>query len=198
LSRRLPQEIASLCLFPGLPGKFASVFDRNYWRYSDYFCPWGFALQKEDWSDFELALRAETIDDFHRSSFYGNLSRRRKKTWDYRIQKIQSHSTHTYDTQIQVIASSKEKKHLSPLFRSSRNNGFGDGYATNTKSHRPWWFLGGESSLGFGSFYIKNRLTCEILSFWDSLTVGGDRKFPNKAKLLFYWFNSRKSSQRFN
>lgn len=176
LQSRLPENIASVSLFPGLPGIISNFAGKNYWRISNYFCPWGFALQREDWSRFNLKITEKNIIEFYESKFYKRLRLGQRKVWRKRIMKVQSNPNYTYDTQIQILSASQNLLHLVPLFRASENIGFGDSEAVHTKGKAPVWFMGGISGKRFNPNKLVNFPISRVLLIWDEYTVGGDRK----------------------
>lgn len=176
LSVRFPPDIQAISLFPGFPSNRFLRMPNNYWRRSPYFCPWGFALQREDWQDFSLNLPSEALESLKKSKFYNSLSLDQKKVWLHRISKVISNPTFTYDTQIQFTLMIRDKACLVPLFRASENSGFADGVAVHTKLERPRWIVGHAHQDFFRPRPISSSMLQKVCVIWDSFTVGGDRK----------------------
>lgn len=78
LQERLPQDILSVGLFGFLPGKLMSRFGFNRWRKSKYFSAWGFAMQREDWSSFNLEIENE-LSKLETSKTWTKMSDREKQ-----------------------------------------------------------------------------------------------------------------------
>ena len=146
LKNRLPDDILTIGLFGGLPGKLMSLLGLNYWRRTQYFSPWAWAIQKEDWHLFNLDIKDE-IPHLENSISWQRMSEREKVIWSYRFQKVAGTPTLTWDYQMMFSGLMHEKKHLLPLTRASDNDGFGDDRAVNTKAARPNWYLGSRGSV---------------------------------------------------
>jgi len=182
LRSRLPIDVLTVSLFPGIPSIPPWRNKRNLWRRSHYFCPWGFALQKEDWNEFQITLPPNATHKLENFKTVREMSQRRKKVWEHRVGKVLSNPKFTYDTQFQYSLFQTGKRSLVPLFRASENSGFGDGFAIHTKGEKPKWIFGKAHRACFKPQPTQSKFLEMLGNYWDSLTIGGDRKIRVSAK----------------
>jgi hypothetical protein len=183
LENRLPDDVLTIGLFGGLPGKFLSLLGLNYWRKSRYFSAWGWAIQKEDWHLFSLDIEEE-IPNLENSKSWQRMNERERVIWKNRFAKVIRTSSFTWDYQMMFAGLLHDKRHLLPIFRCVDNEGFGDIRAVNTKESRPSWYL------GFRGTIQNNYLDLRIIPGWlgkafeslDRLTWAGSS--PTLLKLL--------------
>lgn len=184
LQERLPQDILSVGLFGFLPGKLMSRFGFNRWRKSKYFSAWGFAMQREDWSSFNLEIENE-LSKLETSKTWTKMSDREKAIWNHRFSRVIHNPQFTWDTQMNFAGFCQDKKQLLPLFRLADNEGFNDTRATNTSGRRPRWYRGirgsidviDKSSCNY-EFLTVPKLLRQILEFFDAITWAGTRRLP--------------------
>lgn len=175
LQSRFSPEIMAVSLFPGIPSISLWRKKKNVWRRSPYFCPWGFALQKEDWSEFSIVLPSSALKELEQSKLFKQMSSKRQDIWRHRIEKVISNPQFTYDTQLQYLLFTKERKTLVPLFRASENLGFADEFAVHTKGDKPRWIIGSPHAEDFDLQPSQSKFLERLCIFWDSFTIGGDR-----------------------
>ena len=140
LENRLPDDILTIGLFGGLPGKLLSLLGLSYWRRSRYFSAWGWAIQKENWHLFSLDIKEE-VPNLENSKSWQRMNERERVIWKSRFTKVVRTSSFTWDYQMMFAGLLNNKMHLLPLFRCLDNEGFGDTRAVNTKESRPNWYL---------------------------------------------------------
>ena len=146
LENRLPEDILTIGLFGGLPGKLLSLLGLSYWRRSRYFSAWGWAIQKEDWHLFSLDIKEE-VPNLEYSKSWRRMNERERVIWKSRFAKVIRTPSFTWDYQMMFAGLLHNKRHLLPLFRCIDNEGFGDMRAVNTKEPRPNWYLGSRGTI---------------------------------------------------
>jgi len=146
LENRLPDDILTIGLFGGLPGKLLSLLGLSCWRRSQYFSAWGWAIQKENWHLFSLDIKEE-VPNLENSKSWQRLNERERVIWKSRFAKVVRTSSFTWDYQMMFAGLLHHKMHLLPLFRCIDNEGFGDMRAVNTKESRPNWYLGSRGTI---------------------------------------------------
>ncbi len=183
LENRLPDDILTIGLFGGLPGEWLSLLGLSYWRRTQYFSAWGWAMQKEDWHLFSLDIKEE-VSNLENSKSWQRMNKRERVIWKYRFARVVRTSSFTWDYQMMFSGLLHNRMHLLPLFRCIDNEGFGDMRAVNTKESRPNWYLGSRGT-------IQNRgEDLRIIPGWlgkafeslDRLTWAGSS--PTLLKLL--------------
>lgn len=183
LENRLPDDILTIGLFGGLPGKLLSLLGLSYWRRSRYFSAWGWAIQKEDWHLFSLDIK-EKVPSLEHSKSWQRMNERERVIWKNRFAKVVRTSSFTWDYQMMFAGLWHNKMHLLPTFRCIDNEGFGDMRSVNTKESRPNWYLGSRGT-------IQNKdLDLRIIPGWlgkafeslDRLTWAGSS--PTLLKFL--------------
>ncbi len=183
LENRLPDDILTIGLFGGLPGKLLSLLGLSYWRRSRYFSAWGWAIQKEDWHLFSLDIK-EKVPSLEHSKSWQRMNERERVIWKHRFAKVVRTSSFTWDYQMMFAGLWHNKMHLLPTFRCVDNEGFGDMRSVNTKESRPNWYLGSRGT-------IQNKdLDLRIIPGWlgkafeslDRLTWAGSS--PTLLKFL--------------
>lgn len=178
LQKRFPKEVGAISLFPGLPSFSALGFMKNSWRRSPYFCPWGFALQREDWAMFNLRLPLEADQQLLNSKAIQTMSSIRQLVWKTRVLKVIANPQFTYDTQIQFYLFTNDKQVYVPLFRGSDNCGFADEFAVHTKGRLPRWIIGNAHRKKFRDKHLAHKFLVRVCTTWDSFTIAGDRRVP--------------------
>ena len=146
LKNRLPDDILTIGLFGGLPGKLLSSLGLSYWRRSQYFSAWGWAIQKENWHLYSLDIKKE-VPNLENSKSWQRMNEGERVIWKSRFAKVVRTSSFTWDYQMMFAGLINNKKHLLPLFRSIDNEGFGDTRAVNTKESRPNWYLSSRGTI---------------------------------------------------
>ena len=140
LENRLPDDILTIGLFGGLPGKLLSLLGLSYWRRSRYFSAWGWAIQKENWHLYSLDIKKE-VPNLENSKSWQRMNEGERIIWKSRFAKVVRTSSFTWDYQMMFAGLINNKMHVLPLFRCIDNEGFGDTRAVNTKESRPNWYL---------------------------------------------------------
>lgn len=175
LEMRLPDGVITVGLFGGLPEIFPlTILLKNRFRKTNYFSPWGWGIQREDWFDFSL-----DVARIHRSEVFSVLSsslgKRKARIWNGRIAKVAKNPEFTWDYQFFFFALLAKKRHLLPTFRSCENQGFQDARATNTTGKLPSWYFGKSSkSIHEENWSNTNKLIENFLQTIDSFTWASD------------------------
>lgn len=169
-------EFGAVCGFSALT--LSSKFKKfNSFRKSRYFACWGWGTTKKVWSnynydlsdiDFELSLES--------SRLWNSLKRSQQDVWLGRFSKVQKNPMHTWDIQFQYMLFKYDLYSLVPLLSLTDNQGFDDTRSNHTKGKRPKW-MRNEIICGMNQPRItKSQLLAKVTSFYDEITLVGDRQ----------------------
>lgn len=153
---------------------------RNKWRTSQYFCAWGYGINREFWKmhkDYHSQKRSIPDKGFDINNLVSG-SKRKKKIWEERFMRG------IYDYEIQETLFANHVKAFAPRFRIVGNLGHGPN-STHTRFPTPRYL---QKDLDGGLLYSNldsdshHKCLQFILDFMDSRTFGGDSIFSVRGR----------------
>lgn len=177
LSKKLPDRIFTIGFFGALPSKkiFHHFFGDNVWRETNFFSSWGWGVQKESWEHYSQFLDSKNLElSLASSQKWKDLRQVSKERWIARFRKVSNYPNLTWDYQMQYATFKEDLVHLLPVYRSADNIGFNDLRSINTKSLKPFWYIG-ETYTNLVSGHLTNfGFKSKLLQFVDRITWAGD------------------------
>jgi hypothetical protein len=177
LDKRLPKKYLTIGLFGGLGYTpwLRIVFGRNRWRESDFFNPWGWAIQRESWKTYQQILDKKILETrLANSKKWNSKSEKHKKIWLNRFLDVVANPNFTWDYQMQALTYMQDSVHLMPVYRSTDNVGFGDIRSVHTKNTKPFWYRGKRFRGVVSTDILMLGLRHKFLMFLDSITFAGE------------------------
>jgi len=158
-------------------------FFKNKWRESIYFSAWGYALTKQFWQVHESRIANPkneenlSLDSEH----WQKLPPRKKRIWTNRLQR------NNYDYQIQLTMLKYGISSIVPRFRITRNLGFQEMNATNTRFKQPLFMRVKNTDHGIIETKLVSKKHTAIERFWnwlDSNTWAGDGLMSTRGRTI--------------
>lgn len=177
-------NVATIGGFGFTNGKFlnSKISMKNGFRETPYFSAWGWCINRNNFSNYQLDLSNKKIEkELKDSKIWNMLSYQEKEIWKRRFNKVKQDPLYTWDFQMQFMSFKFEKTHRLPLFRMIENEGFDDPRGTNIKGRRPKWYIGKSSNLNISpNLYLENRIVRNIWIWLDRHTWIGTKKIRKK------------------
>lgn len=168
----------------------------NYWRTSNYFSAWGWAITSEKWSLYRNFLNGNLpLSILRRSKSFNSMSKNQRVEWLSRFAKVKNNPWFTWDYQMQFAHFALDMCTLRPVFRLTDNEGFDDKRSTNTKASRPLWMGKLTVSPKFPSKQIEISLVSRFFQRIDSVTIGGYSHPARLIRRLLLWLRIRQINE---
>lgn len=170
-------QIMTYGLFGAVPN-FPGSRTFNTWRQTPYFSAWGWAINRDKWSLYDLQMiRNLGTDSLNNSRIWRGLTQKQQNRWRRRFKKVEVQPFQTWDFQMQFVSYLYDLVHVLPLFRLCDNVGLGDPRATNTVHARPNWYIGKSSIMKENKInLVQNQHLNRTFRIIDSFSWIGDRK----------------------
>ena len=177
-------NVATIGGFGFTNGKFlnSKLSMKNAFRETPYFSPWGWCINRNNFSNYQLDLSNKNIEkELRDSKTWNMLDYKEKEIWKSRFKRVVQNPIYTWDFQMQFMSFKYEKMHYLPLFRIVENEGFNDDRGTNTKGRRPKWYIGNSSNVSMSPhLFTKNIIIRKTWIWLDRYTWIGTKKIKLK------------------